>query len=716
MGTWEGFSDEKKLINTIKKALRKEIPGCEFTKPAVDFIVKLLKEAYASGKTYDVRSLQEAVISFALSSTHNAEYCIDQVTPLHFCSKDVEDRVAAAARDQNRLFAPDAPIIFFDCEVFKNLFVICWKYQGPDKTIVKMVNPKPDDVKRLFHFRMIGFNNRNYDNHILWAAASGYSHMELYNLSQRLIAGDRDAKFGQAYNLSYTDIYDFARNDEKKSLKKYEIQFIKEGKAIAHHENAIPWDQEVPENRFDEIADYCADDVRATEETFNELSGSWTAREMLAELANDLNVDNGVTASVNDTTNQLTTKIVCGPDRDVGLIYTDLSTGKQYGPTDYFKLPVMDWDDYWASDLPNLRIEPTWNCYPEYRYVRQTTVNKKGATVITYHNMYRGVDMGFGGYVYANPGMYGKAKTLDSASHHPHTMENEGLLGRAQPRAWELYLLRVAIKHKDYDTARKMFDGAVAKYLDDPSKAKAVNQALKTAINSMYGLTSAGFPNPFKDERNVNNIVALRGALFMKSLQDEVESKGFKVIHIKTDSIKIADPTDEILKFCFDYAEKYGYEFEVEHTWKKICLVNDAVFVGLHDDDDPDSPNVWETTGTQFKIPYVKKTLFTHEPIDFYDMTETKSVQNALYLGDKFIGKVGLFCPMIEGGKELLSKNNAGKLVSVNGAKDYKWMEASDVLNLHMEDKIDKSYYRRLVDEAIDTINKYGDFNTFANS
>lgn len=106
--------------------------------------------------------------------------------------------------------------------------------------------------------------------------------------------------------------------------------------------------------------------------------------------------------------------------------------------------------------------------------------------------------------------------------------------------------------------------------------------------------------------------------------------------------------------------------------------------------------------------------LSSHEPIDFYDMTETKSVQNAMYLGDQFIGKVGLFCPMTEGGKELLSLNNAGKLVSVSGAKDYKWMKSSDVKNLHMEDKIDISYYRRLVDDAIETISQYGDFNTFA--
>lgn len=287
--TMEGFEDEKKLINTVKKAMRKEIDGCNFTKPATDFIVKLVKSAYESGKTYDIRTLWPSVISFAMNSTHNAEYCMNAINYLHWCSKDIEDAESKAAMDSNRIFAPTAPIIFFDCEVFKNLFVICWKFEGKDKSVVKMINPKPEEVKRLFKFRLIGFNNRKYDNHILWARASGYSLMELYNLSQSIVKGDRNAMFGQAYNLSYTDIYDFAGSGEKMGLKKYEILFQKQGKLVDHHENAIPWDAEVPKERFGEIADYCKDDVLATEETFNYLEGSWQARQILAELATDLN-------------------------------------------------------------------------------------------------------------------------------------------------------------------------------------------------------------------------------------------------------------------------------------------------------------------------------------------------------------------------------------------------------------------------------------------
>lgn len=41
----------------------------------------------------------------------------------------------------------------------------------------------------------------------------------------------------------------------------------------------------------------------------------------------------------------------------------------------------------------------------------------------------------------------------------------------------------------------------------------------------------------------------------------------------------------------------------------------------------------WTATGTQFQVPYVFKTLFSHEDIVFNDLCETKSVsKGAIYL------------------------------------------------------------------------------------
>lgn len=241
-------------------------------------------------------------------------------------------------------------------------------------------------------------------------------------------------------------------------------------------------------------------------------------------------------------------------------------------------------------------------------------------------NIYRGTDVGKGGYVYAEPGMYGNIALLDVASMHPHSAINLNAFGEYTQHFKDLVDARIAIKRKDFDKARKMFGGKLAPYLDDETTAKNLTQALKIAINSVYGLTSANFDNPFRDIRNKNNIIALRGALFMRTLQDEVQKRGFKVAHIKTDSIKIPDATPEIIEFVMDFGRKYGYEFEHEATYDRMCLVNDAVYIAKYDNGE------WTATGTQFQIPYVFKKLFSKEDILFDDLCETKSVTSSLYL------------------------------------------------------------------------------------
>ena len=315
-----------------------------------------------------------------------------------------------------------------------------------------------------------------------------------------------------------------------------------------------------------------------------------------------------------------------------------------------------------------------------------------------------------------------------------------------------------------------MLNGSLAKYLDDPQMAKDLAQALKIAINSVYGLTAANFENALRDPRNRDNIVAKRGALFMVNLKHEVQRRGFTVAHVKTDSIKIPNATPEIIQFVMDYGKQYGYSFEHEATYDRMCLVNDAVYIARYKNDDG-SLGDWTATGTQFQVPYVYKKLFTKEPILFEDMCETNSVTTAIYLDmnealsdvsvyetalairqslaldpnkkltkkeqtllDKFegipdtelmdcisaghdyhfVGKVGRFCPVKDGcGGGVLLREKDGKYFAVGGSKGYKWLEAEMVSSLNKQDDIDRSYYDKLVDTAAEAIAKYGDFEWF---
>lgn len=302
MINFEGIKSERGLRSMIKRNLNKEIHAA--TKPSIDFIYKNLEDAYSRGLKYDVTDMRNSVFAFAAGSTHQADYCLKLVNKMKFKS----DEASVGAESD------DPKLIFYDVEVFPNLFLVNWKVEGEDKPVIRMINPSPTDIEELMRFNLVGFNCRRYDNHILYGRMIGYDNAQLYDLSQRIINGERNAFFGEAYNASYTDVYDFAA--KKQSLKKWEIEL-----GIHHQELGLPWDQPVPEERWIEVAEYCDNDVIATEAVFNHLKGDWTARQILADLAG---------MSVNDTTNSLTTRIVFGNERKPKLVYTDLATGEQF--------------------------------------------------------------------------------------------------------------------------------------------------------------------------------------------------------------------------------------------------------------------------------------------------------------------------------------------------------------------------------------------------
>lgn len=697
MVSTDRVQSEKALRVLIMRNLNKEIHP--YTKPSIDFIYKILEDAYNSDLTYDVDDMRNSILGFAASSTNQADACLKIVSKMHFKSKE-----------PTAVVTYEAPIVFFDCEVFPNLLLVNWKFQStPDKeepTVYRLINPSADDIAKLAQYRLIGFNNRKYDNHILYARMIGWSVEAIYNLSQQII-NEHTGFFGEAYNFSYTDIYDFSA--KKQSLKKFEIEL-----GIHHQELGLPWDQPVPEEKWEEVARYCDNDVLATEAVFNARHADFVAREILADVA-------GMT--VNDTTNSLTTRIIFGKEKNPRLVYTDLATGES--------------DDLIEVE-PDILTKNTYlNAFPGYEWVK----GEDGRM----HNMFRGTDLGLGGYVYAEPGMYWNVALLDVASLHPHSAVALNYFGEYTKNFNDLMDVRIYVKHKEYDKAKKLFNGKLAKYLDDPKQAKALSQALKIAINSVYGLTSATFENPFRNRKNANNIVALRGALFMRTLQDEVQQRGFTVAHIKTDSIKIPDATPEIIDFCMKFAKKYGYTFEHEATYEKMCLVNDAVYIARYLDADQcqaqygympekneEHSREWTATGTQFQIPYVFKTLFSHEPVVFADLCQTKTVsKGAIYLDKNedlpegehkyiFVGRVGSFCPIKPGcgGAVLLREsgvNDAGEktYAAVGGSKGYRWLESEMVHELQMEKDIDRSYFDKMADDAADAIAKYGDYEWF---
>ena len=788
----EVVKSEQGLRTLITRNLNKEIHPA--TKPSIDFIYKILEDAYNSGLIYDVTDMRNSVYSFALNSTNNAQYCVKLVNTMKF--KSAEDSVGVKN--------DDAKLVFYDVEVFPNLFLVNWKLEGNENPVIRLINPTPAEIEELLQFRLVGFNCRRYDNHMLYARLMGYTNEQLFKLSKRIIVDkDKNAFFGEAYNISYTDIYDFAAT--KQSLKKWEIEL-----GIHHQELGLPWDQPVPESKWLLVAEYCDNDVIATEAVFNHLKPDFIARQILADLA-------GLT--VNDTTNTLTQKIIFGNNKHPQDQFNYRNLG---GDPEEFNTYITYMDEH-----GNVLDEPgpvscvlsdgksvctlDWSGKELYEvFDKDGKPIFPGYTFECGKSLYRGEDPKEGGYVYAEPGIHTNVALLDIASMHPHSVIAETLFGDEFTRRFkEIVDGRITIKHEDWEAVNTLLDGKLTPYvkrvINGELSSSDLAYALKIAINSVYGLTSAKFDNAFRDIRNIDNIVAKRGALFMINLKHAVQERGYTVAHIKTDSIKIVNATPEIIDFVTKYGKLYGYNFEHEATYDKMCLVNDAVYIAKYASVDKcidlygqkyvesskdvckenkKHPGQWTATGTQFQVPYVFKKLFSREPIEFIDMCVTNAVNvGTLYLDmneklpdvsmyetildlrtklgidyktmeqaafdvilDRskltkkekallqdyismsneelkekidsghnyiFVGKIGQFCPIKPGcGGGILYRIANDKNYAATGSSGYRWLE-SETVKILGEDIIDRSYFDKLVDDAVESISAYGDFEWF---
>ena len=293
---------ERYLTNCIKKAINSHhkhdppikdpIPGCEHTKPAIDFIKHILDEAYESGKHYDVHGLRKNVYAHAMGSSNNQRYCTDLVRKMKFYSEDAAPQIEPVRKGTSA---------FYDIEVFPNVNMVNWKtaedfgpwdfpswdefvkyYLANHKPVVRMILPGPEQIEELLKYDLFGFNCRKYDNHILHAMRSGYGPKKIFEQSQSIIIDKNpDAYFRDAWDYSKSDILDFS--SKKQSLKKFEIEL-----KIPHRELGLRWDESVPEEMWNKVAEYCDNDVLATELLFlsPDRQADWTARQILVDIAN----------------------------------------------------------------------------------------------------------------------------------------------------------------------------------------------------------------------------------------------------------------------------------------------------------------------------------------------------------------------------------------------------------------------------------------------
>lgn len=802
---WEGIKDEQHLRNIINQCLRKESSLGPHTSENVQAIKNALDEAYSSGMKYDVSDLKLAVKALANESTNQKDICLKMVDELHFASDEEPEVVGEEEAVEKRPIVIDIEVYPPDDKPIDDphrnpgLFHISWKFlDAPYETLIHMDNPSPWHVDELLRMKMIGFNIAEYDAPMLKGRAMGDGNARSYDRSYRIIQlNDQSAKPKGSAGIAYIDVYEIMKaSGEGMSLKKFEIMMIgyarmkdedllamgfteNQMKAVNifrtvanHDEMAIPWDQPAPFEMWPKIAEYCGNDVMATEAAYWFYQPFINARRAQVSLVNTLHPECKV--QLIDKANTLTKRAIFGEEKHPQLEFNYRNLALPVGSDQYEEYLVKFGPDYkfrvWNNEgLPEYRdyipgevLPEGWSILPFFPGYTFDPYAKKSE-----QSTFLGDHGGEGGRTYSVPGLHLRVWDGDIASQYPHSIIAEVLFGPKYTKIFkEIVDARLAVKHKDFETAGKLLNGALKDYLSVET-AKDLAQALKIIINAVYGLTSASFDNEFRDPRNIDNIVAKRGNLFMLVLKNEVEKRGFTVCHIKTDSIKIAEADEGIQQFVIDFGREYGYTFETEGYFDKFMLLNDAAYVA-HEKD-----GGWITKAKQFQEPYVKKKLFTGEAVSIDDLAQTFSVssdssifldknenlqdvsaiekeitkiENALKKGKipkgyegmdegnlreyveelkldaqtghdyQFVGRVGTFLPVkpgYDGGYLYRVKND--KYYAVAGTSGYCWLETEYAMGKYGTECINMDYYSDMADQAIADISKYVDFDWFVN-
>lgn len=446
---------------------------------------------------------------------------------------------------------PDSELVFFDTEVYKNLFILVTKRHA-DKNCKAYVNPPLKVLEEIIHpfcKYWIGYNNNFYDNLILYKlkkllkSNQNYSVImpELKKFSDGIINKyDKSIEYGKI--TTYLDFYKLCPKDKSLSKLKYELNY-------PCLETPYSFDVDIQPEQIDECVNYCVNDVLGLEYAFfqPQYYQKYLAHKSLCKM-----VDIQVSNSTNTTTGVLI-----------------------FGHT----------SNLWRKSqlkLPNL-TEYMQNI-PGYENAKFEVI--PGETNITgrFINGNTSYDINRGGENKTVPGKHTNVVSLDVDSMYVTTFINTHYFGDFTERIKQLRDVRLALKRKDLPEVNRLYKEFGEFITNEHIDFKLASDMLKLCLNSLYGLSSASFDNFMKLRENETNLIANLGNIMMNELYQNCISKGWKVVHIKTDGIKIADCTDEMIAYCIDFAKKWGYNFSIDEKYKEFLIIDKANYIGITED------------------------------------------------------------------------------------------------------------------------------------
>ncbi|MDU4378122.1 MAG: hypothetical protein E7I57_01600 [Anaerococcus vaginalis] len=573
-------------------------------------------------------------------------------------------------------------MIFYDFEVFEyDWLVVLFDSKTKSEKVIINDKEKLENFYQENKFDIwVGFNNKNYDQHILKGILCGFNPKKISDY----IITDHNNGWGYSnlMNKIYTIQYD-VMNSLNKGLKTYEGF---QGKNIKESDVAFNIPRKLTQDEIKETIIYCRLDVINTYELFIKTIKDFKAHMNLVKMAG------GNLKYLSKTKTQLSSIILQAKqtirDDEFDVFVPDNLEIKKYKK-------IVDW--YKSDDSK--------------RYYNR--VKKKNGG---YKNEENRLEISVAGvdHVFGWGGLHGARKKyhskgyfilMDVSSLYPSLMIKYNLLSRSCSR-----------------NGVKKYEEIYHKRLELKSLGKKEEQApLKLVLNSTYGAAKDKF-NALLDPRNAN-LVCLFGQLFLLDLIEHLENDS-EIIQSNTDGILIkVNPKnfEKIDDIAYEWEKRTGLNLTFDQ-YKEVFQkdVNNYLLVDLDNEVKAKGAYVKELNSLDYDLPIINKALRNYM-IDKTPVEETILSCNKLYEFQMVTKISSKYDYALWGSKKLkervirsfasTNKNHGdlrkkhsetGSYEKLSLTSEHNFIDNGDIKNIKVPEFLDKNYYINLAKKRLE--------------
>lgn len=573
-------------------------------------------------------------------------------------------------------------MIFYDFEVFEyDWLVVLFDSKNKCEEVIINDKEKLENFYQENKFDIwVGFNNKNYDQHILKGILCGFNPKKISDY----IITDHNNGWGYSnlMNKIYTIQYD-VMNSLNKGLKTYEGF---QGKNIKESDVAFNIPRKLTQDEIKETIIYCRSDVINTYELFIKTIKDFKAHMNLVKMAG------GNLKYLSKTKTQLSSIILQAKqtirDDEFDVFVPDNLEIKKYKK-------IVDW----------------YKSYDSKRYYNR--VKKKNGGYKNEENRLE-ISVAAVPHVFGWGGLHGARKKyhskgyfilMDVSSLYPSLMIKYNLLSRSCSR-----------------NGVKKYEEIYHKRLELKSLGKKEEQApLKLVLNSTYGAAKDKF-NALLDPRNAN-LVCLFGQLFLLDLIEHLENDS-EIIQSNTDGILIkVNPKnfEKIDDIAYEWEKRTGLSLTFDQ-YKEVFQkdVNNYLLVDLDNEVKAKGAYVKELNSLDYDLPIINKALRNYmidkTPVeetilscnDLYEfqmVTKISSKYDYALWGNKKLKErvIRSFASTNKNHGDLRKKHSeTGSYEKLSLTSEHNFIDNGNIKNIKVPEFLDKNYYINLAKKRLE--------------